>query len=278
LFGQRIYLVGGFVKGSQSSASIEYFDLVAKGFGRAPDLPVAVNHASAVATTGALFVFGGYRDSDTAKPTDRVFAFKDEKWSELPRMPEARAAAGAALLGDQIYIAGGVGPNGLAASMLVFDPLSYKWRKEAGLLKPREHLGAAAARGKLYAVGGRAPFILSDVEEFDPSLRRWRSLPPLPTARGGLGVTATATGFVLGIGGQAPGKTFSQVEAFDVENGKWITLPPLPVARHGAGVVSVGDSVHVIDGGPQAGFTYSDIHEALDMATLRPGRPEKGKR
>ena len=53
--------------------------------------------------------------------------------------PEARAAAGAAIIGRRLYVVGGVGTTGLARRTLVLDLETERWTTAAGPT-PREHL------------------------------------------------------------------------------------------------------------------------------------------
>src|SRR5439155_245906 len=84
----------------------------------------------------------------------RAFVFERNAWRALPPMPAARAAGGAAIVADKLYVVGGVGPAGLARQMLVLDLATRRWSAQPGPL-PREHLPVASAGGRLYARGER---------------------------------------------------------------------------------------------------------------------------
>lgn len=188
-------------------------------------------------------------------------------------MPEVRAAAGAGAVQGKLYVAGGVGPQGLATNTLVFDPALGEWSMEAGLPTPREHLGVASDGRRLYVLGGRTGGIGSNLdaaEAFDPGSGKWEVLPPVPTPRGGSSAAAVA-GLVVLAGGEEQGGTFEEVEAYDVATGEWVALPPLPTPRHGLGVAAVGSVVYVIAGGPAPGLAFSAANEALDLRELPPG-------
>ena len=59
---------------------------------------------------------------------------------------------------------------------------------------PREHLAGAVARGRFYALAGRAAGHgnFRVVEAFDPRARRWRRVPAMSKARGGIGAATVA--------------------------------------------------------------------------------------
>lgn len=261
----RIYVMGGFVAPGRTVATVEVYDTTSDSFSRGPDLPIAVNHAMATALDGVIYLLGGYQgETGLTAPTDRVFALREDRWEELAPMPEVRAAAGAAAIGGKIYVAGGVGPDGLARDTLVLDPAAGTWSTAPGVPTPREHLGVATDGERLYVVGGRPPNTAA-AEVFDPSTGEWERLPDMPTARGGLAAAGTAGGLIVAAGGEAEA-TFPEVEAYDPSERRWLRLDDLPTPRHGLGVVAVGNTVYVLAGGPQPGFAFSGANEALDLS------------
>lgn len=263
--GDKIYVAGGFVPPGRTVAIVEIYDTASGTWSRGPDLPLGVNHAMAASWDGVVYIIGGYAgETGLTAPTDRAFALQGDRWEELPRMPEVRAAAGAAAIDGKIYLAGGVGPDGLADSILVFDLATASWSEGPGLPTPREHLGVATDGERLFVAGGRPPNT-GALDAFDPGTGRWESLPDMPTARGGLAATATANGLIVAAGGEAE-DTFAEVEAYDVAAGRWVRLPGLPTPRHGLGVVAVGSTVYVISGGPRPGFAFSGANESLDLS------------
>ena len=65
------------------------------------------------------------------------------------------------------------------------------WRTVAPLPSPRWRLGAAAVRGKIYAVGGRGAAVALDaVDEYDPRTNTWR--PRGTSRRPTCGATSSA--------------------------------------------------------------------------------------
>ena len=263
--GNRIYILGGFVPPGRTVPVVEVYDIATDSYSRGPDLPIGVNHAMAASWDGVVYLMGGYQgETDLTRPTDRLFALRESVWEELAPMPEVRAAAGAAAIYGKIYVAGGVGPDGLAAGTLVYDIAAGTWSEVAGVPTPREHLGVATDGRRLYVVGGRPPNT-DAAEAFDPGTGEWERLPAMPTARGGLAAAGTANGLIVAAGGEAE-QTFPEVEAYDVGARRWVRLNGLPTPRHGLGVVAVGSTVYVIAGGPRPGFAFSGANEALDLS------------
>jgi non-specific serine/threonine protein kinase len=190
-------------------------------------------------------------------------------WRVLAPMPEGRAAGTAVAVGDKIYLAGGIGPGGLAQRMLVYDIAADRWTTAAGPPTAREHLGGAGFAGRLYTVGGRtrAAGNLAAFEEYDPATDRWARLPDLPTPRGGLAAASVCTGHVVAVGGEAEA-TFAEAEVYDLRAGSWSALPGLPTPRHGLGVVAVDTTVYTLSGGPRPGLHVAGTTEAIDLSGL----------
>jgi hypothetical protein len=263
--GDRVYVVGGLRTGGANVDTVEVFDADAGTWSNGPALPVTVDHAMATTVDGAVHVFGGYLADRT--PSERAFRLDGGAWREVARLPEGRAAGTAVTSGGTAYVAGGIGPDGLAGSMLAYDAAADRWSTAPGPPTPREHLGGAGFGGLVYTVGGRVGGLggnLDAFEAFDPATGRWTSLPPLPTARGGLAATATCNGLVVAVGGEEQ-ETFAEVEAYDVAAGSWRSLAPLPTPRHGLGVVALGGTVYTFAGGPRPGLNVADVTEAIDL-------------
>ena len=260
--GGRVVVVGGYLADGTSSAHAYAYDPSRDSWRRLPDLPVAVNHAAAATYRGRVYVLGGY--VGRGQPLRGAWVLEGNRWRALPRMPFARAAAAAAVAGHRLYVVGGVGPFGLARNALAFDFRRGRWLVLPGI-RPREHLAAAAVRGRVYALGGRLAGIdtnLAAVESFAAGARRWRREPPLPQARGGTGAAVVA-GRIVSVGGEELAGTMGRVYRFDPRTRRWTRLPDLPTPRHGLGVAALGGRVYVVAGGPRPGLFVSDANEVL---------------
>lgn len=261
--GTEIVVLGGFTLDRGASRRVDAYSPGLDRWRRLPDLPVGVHHAMAAAAGNRLYVLGGYTAEGT--PLRTAFVLERAGWRPIPRMPYPRAAAGAGTTTRRIVVAGGVGAGGrLARHALSFDLRSRRWSVVPGPTA-REHLGVAAYRGTVYAVGGRTSGLdtnLFHFESYRPGARSWRRLAPIPDARGGTGAAAHA-GLVLSAGGEEPDGTIAEVLAYRIADRRWVPLPDLPTPRHGVGVAALGGRLFVIGGGPEPGLTVSSANEAL---------------
>lgn len=262
--GAEIVVVGGYLASGETTARVDAYSPSANRWRRQPDLPVAVNHAMAATWRGRAIVAGGY--GGPRRPLRTAFELVGGRWRPLPPLPSPRAAAGAAVVGDTLYVMGGVGPAGLARSALALDLKRKRWRTIGGPT-PREHLAVTSAGGRVYVLAGRTAGLdtnLRLLERYDPRTRRWRRLRPVPESRGGTGA-AVAAGLLVSVGGEAPSGTIASVYGYDLRTGRWRRLPDLPTPRHGLGVVAVGSRVYALAGGPQPGLHVSAANEVLHV-------------
>ncbi|HET9674734.1 MAG TPA: kelch repeat-containing protein [Gaiellaceae bacterium] len=262
--GNELVVVGGYLPWGDTSAQADAYSPAQRRWRRLPDLPVAVNHAMAATWRGKAVVAGGYTGRNA--PSDRAFVLEAGDWRELPRLPQPRAAGGAAVIRDTLYVVAGVGPNGLARTSFALDLTRNRWRTIPSPT-PREHLAVAATGGRVYALAGRTAGLDTNrrtLESWAPGARRWTTLPRVPASRGGTGATAVGR-TIVSIGGEQPGGTIASVYAYETRTRRWRRLPDLPTPRHGLGVVATGRSVYAIAGGPQPGLTTSG---AVEFFTL----------
>ena len=236
---------------------------------RAQGCPLPLHHHAAVTYKGEAVVIGGFVPGAelTSGQSDRVFALRDGAWVPLPKLNHARAAAGAAVVGDKIVVVGGQADGKLVPQTEVFD--GERWTDVAELPTPREHLGAASDGRYLYAVGGRA--LSADqntgtLERYDPESDTWTKLDSMPEAAGSVGVTYAA-GRVFAIGGESTTSVSDAVQAYDIPKGRWSQLPSLPTARHGVAATAVDGSVYAIGGATEPGHVGSTKEaDVLDLS------------
>jgi len=281
----RVFTIGG----AGGPQIVERYDPGADHWDRAPDLPVAVDHAMAAAVEGlqssapqGVFVFGGYRAGGTATPRAFRFDTAASRWEEIAPMPGPRAAGAAVASGSSIFIVGGADGSRLVAPTYRYDVITRQWQTVAAIPTPRDHLAAVAADGMVCAVGGRQLSLslnLVAFECYDPRADAWVRMPDAPTARGGIGA-GEYDRRVYVTGGEQPSGTVHEVDVFDFRTRAWTRGPDLPTARHGLGVVVVQPTKEldkagnlmftparllVLAGGPTPGGSQTAICEALDL-------------
>ncbi|OBG35871.1 serine/threonine-protein kinase [Mycobacterium sp. E3198] len=248
-----IWVFGGIRSDGTATTRHEGYDPAIDEWKGGDDLPVALQHATAVTWQGNPVVLGGWKtDNGKNVASDQVWRVVNSRWVELPHLLQPRAAAAAAVAGDRLVVTGGVDANGaLLNTTEVFDGTS--WTLGAPLPTPRQLL-AAASDGKLvYAVGGSSGGTdLAAVEAYDPAAKTWTALAALPQPRSDLGV-AIADGRLVAVGGVSSGRVLKSVSVLDLMMKTWDTLPDMATARHGMAVAAVEKSVYAIGGSTAVG-------------------------
>ncbi|MSU49597.1 MAG: hypothetical protein EXS37_11000 [Opitutus sp.] len=162
-----------------------------------------------------------------------VLDLKTNQWSRLPDAPRARDHFQAAIVNNQIYVAGGRRSSG--ATKQVFD------------------------------------LTIAEVDVFDLATGKWSTLPApagnLPNLRAGsmsLGVGP----LLLVAGGESVTQphAYTQVEALDTRTGTWSLYADFARGRHGSGLVRLGDTLYVAAGsGSRGGKPELDSLDSFDL-------------
>ena len=271
LWGDLVVL-GGFAASSAPSAAVEALNLTTGTWRMLAPLPVPLHHAPAVVHQGRIHVLGGYT-TQAFLPTTLHLVYDPSMalWTTGETLPRARGAHGAAVVDGRAYLVGGVGEQGLLATVDVIDLGTGRWSTGPDLPLPRDHLAVQGLDGGVHAVGGREQSLSSNTGAHHVLAPggEWMELEAVPTPRGGIGAGVVA-GLLVVVGGEENGGTFDEVEAYDAATGTWSALPALPTPRHGLGVVGHQDRLYVAAGGPQPGLTVSGAVEVLSMDTAAP--------
>jgi N-acetylneuraminic acid mutarotase len=274
-----IYVIGGIDGVPSFTDSVEVYDPATDSWSPGPSLTTPLHHTTAASVDGKLYAIGGWADF-FATPLDVVYELDPQvgSWVAKTPMPTPRGSPAAAALGGKIYVGGGW-PLANAQDFAVYDPGSDTWQTLPDLPSGRNHLGLAAADGRIFAVGGRTALEagvgnVATVDVFDPLSETWGNAAPLPRARGGLASVGEG-GLIFAFGGEGNGEspdgTFPDADVYDAATDGWSPLPDMPTPRHGIGAVVVDGAVHIPGGGPIENFSVSDVHEALDVRALLAG-------
>ncbi|TMQ64657.1 MAG: PKD domain-containing protein [Candidatus Eisenbacteria bacterium] len=129
-WGNKIYAVGGRSGASYGGGLIysmnEVYDPTVDRWTTLAPMPVAVsdNYAT-VAYAGKVYVFGG-TDGFSHRSDVQIYNIATNAWSMGARMPTARGAAMAGVIGDKIAVFGGYNGGNLRVTEL-YDPSANSW-------------------------------------------------------------------------------------------------------------------------------------------------------
>jgi N-acetylneuraminic acid mutarotase len=232
---------------------------------------------------GKLYVVGG-RTIGTGNMLT-AYDVATDSWTTLTPMPTARAAAGAAVVGNALYVIGGrLGSSpgvGMALKVVErYDIDTDTWNTVAPLPNPRSDMAVVTRGGKIYVFGGASlntnddldllvdedpidgvdndfdglidedPAVCDDTLVYDPVKDTWTALTPMPQPRyvhmaGKVGNHV----YVFG-GADANGVVSGANFVYNITKDKWTKDTPMtPGQAVGeTGVYSHGGKVYVVGG------------------------------
>ena len=272
----QIYIAGGIDENNQTTAVAFRYNLSNDTWQQIADLPAARHHMPLAVVNDTLYAIGGLTTTGSGFVAENNLWIYDETtdgWQTRTVLARPRGASTAGVVNGQIIVAGGYDENTqLIDSIAIYDPASNSWRSGAPIPTPRDHLAGAVWQGVFYVVGGRSVSVettMATAEAYNLSADSWITLPDMPTARGGLGATATDAR-IYALGGEPSFEMLQANEAYDITTGAWILGPQLPTGRHGLGVAQRAGNVYAIGGGPVAGFAQTSV---VEVFTPIPGTP-----
>jgi len=140
---------------------------------------------------------------------------------------------------------------------LDLNNLSAGWVTKAPIPTARNHVGAGAIDGKVYAIGGAAnqdadETALSVVEVYDPVTDKWSTAASLPTPRALImsGVDVFANRVIVGGGETAYNVPTDQITAYDPATNAWTQLAKLPQKRTSGILKDLGNVLIFTTGHP----------------------------
>jgi len=246
-----------------------------------------VNDHATAAADGYLFVTGGHRagNFDQYAAVYRAAVIFDQNlggWQELGQtpLPQPLSAHAAAFSGDYLFVAGGLGTNGVQSTVYRGNALTEMqvgpWTQVTSLPQPLHEHVTIAIGGRLLTIGGHdgsadQNTVYEAVVNSDGSLGAWRSHPcALPVALSSHAVAST-NGTIYLSGGRHGFNEENQVYRLrgddDGSQGCWQPVTPLPepLAEH---AMAATDDYLFVSGGVTGGG--SDGRGTVYSAAIRP--------
>ena len=177
----------------------------------------------------------------------------ESSWSIGTSMPTPRTEVTATIIGNNIYVIGGLDKSGkVLGTVEVYNIKNDTWKTVAPLPQPLHHTAASSLNGKIYVIGGSTTTIDNWVPSnklfiYDPIEDKWIEGKPMPTARGAINANFI-NGILYVIGGYGSSQIVDVNEAYDPLSNEWISKKSMPTPRHHAASAVIDNQLFVIGG------------------------------
>lgn len=226
--GGKLYIIGGFGgNGFNPTGAVRIYDPASQAWSEGAPMLTPRGALAVAVLDGKIHAIGGNAaqaglpahehgraQEDLSVATHEVYDPTTNAWTRLAPMPTPRNHLGAATLAGRIHAVGGrVESEMELTTHEIYDPASGAWTAGPALPTGRSGIAVVALDGRAYVFGGETVTASSsktfnEAERFDPAGNRWERLPPMPTARHGLGAAAVGDAIYVISGGPEPGFAF----------------------------------------------------------------------
>jgi len=214
---------------------------------------------------GKIIVIGGKSDSGVVSSVE-MYDPSSNIWSALDEKPTAVYDVSATLIGEKIYVPGGVTQDRTLTKVLeVFNPRKNTWERAADLPVAISGYGLASYEGQVYLFGGSdGKEALDSVLRYDPITDTWHQASPMPTARMYPSVLEDA-GKIYVIGGSDGERNFYTNESYspyaELENeNPWQIEADLPQKLSGYTAIKLYDKISVMGGKSSTSGAIDQFH------------------
>ena len=185
-------------------------------------------HCSVVALNEELYVTGGDQYWNRVDKYSPILA----EWKEVSSMKIGRGAHCAIILGNLIYVIGGMDSSICHNSIECFDPLTNHWSEGPSMNVARQFACAAVSCGNIFVAGGYSnkAFTATEAscEMFDPVQDQWSLVSSLSVPRAACAMVSFDNHLYLFGGEDGTEVKYDSVECYDVKNNKWEHCGTMP--------------------------------------------------
>ena len=257
----KLYVLGGFVENLDVTAITEIYDPVTDTWSKGAPMPYPVTHMGAVPVGEEIWILAGFGGDHPGIATDLVQIYNTvtDTWTTGPSLPQPRGSGGAVFSGGKIHYFGGLLPDRVTDVgdhyVINANNIAAGWETLAPLPEPRNHLGAAAVNGILYAIGGQ--FGHDDgvddqafLHAYDPETDKWTEKNDLRSDRSHFEPgTIVHNNKIMIVGGRRGSFIFNDITEYDPQTDTWKELCQLPAKLLAPSAKIIGDQLIVANGG-----------------------------
>lgn len=227
-------------------------------------MPEARVGLTAVAYDNQIYAIAGEGKEGVSGSVFR-YDIAEDSWKRLLDKPTPVTDVGGVLIGEEIYIPGGLGADGSPVDVLeIYDPRHNTWSTGAPLPEPLSAYAIADFEGKLYLFGGwDGKNAVGDVWVYDPAEDVWESgVSSAVTFSHARAVSMTDR--IVVVGGKSQEDIYSTSYVYfpsreDNQRTSWEKFVDLPGGRFDFGIGTAIGSIYVIGGYIDDKSSYSSV-------------------
>jgi DNA-binding CsgD family transcriptional regulator len=224
-------------------------------------MPTPRTGLAVVADESLIYAIAGV-SNDGATGKVEVYDPQTDAWGPRSPKPTPVGFVSAAMVGDKIYVPGGVGAQGEPTDILeVYDPAQDSWESRAPMPEPLGAYALAVLDDQIYLFGGRdAQGYVASVYRYDPATDRWDTLEPMAAPRGFLGAGVLGDRIYV-LGGYDGVTEYKTCDAYDPITEAWAPCAPMALRRGGLAVVPVREQLYAIGGGMDSYLAFNERYD-----------------
>jgi DNA-binding CsgD family transcriptional regulator len=238
---------------SISTAQVQLVN--APRWARKAGLPAARKGMGIAEYENGIYILGG----ETSQGVDGAVLRYDETkndWSTLLDKITPVTDVHAALVGEKIYVPGGIQADGFTTNRLeVFDPRKNVWERKADLPVPISAYSLVTFEGRLYLFGGKNGSQYSaSIYIYSPQEDRWNKGASMSSPRAYAAAIENG-GKIFLMGGYDGQQALKLNEAYipsrdtgESDESPWKILTPLPDGRYAMGAAQLASMVFLMGG------------------------------
>ncbi|MEK3684949.1 Kelch repeat-containing protein [Paenibacillus sp. FSL R10-2736] len=258
-YGGKIYAFGGVGNSDEAANGTKQkttyvYDPSSDSWSKKSDMPTARAAATAAVVGDKIYVIGGYYDNSSGvtlrTPKVEVYSPDSDTWTTSTRMTVGRSWAASAVIGDNIYVVGGINESSAIVSTVeALNTTTGVWSTKTKLPVAVNAPSAAAYNGKIFLLGGVKSYgttnaYNSSIYEYDPISNIWLAKSNSLTGTAATAV-ATLNGKIYTLGGE---KSLTAVQIYDPLENNVTTFTNLTTGRYQSGAAVVNGQLYIIGG------------------------------
>lgn len=155
-------------------------------------------------------------------------------WESICPLPKPRRGAGAVIVDNMVYVAGGSDGLNALADIIRYDPETNRWSEIGQMMNRRSSVGAMTIGHVIYFIGGYDGLnsCHCSVETYNVQTRQQKTVASMTSARSMCSV-AMMRDHIYAIGGYDGSDDLRTVECYDSTDDVWTSVASMSYKRYG---------------------------------------------